>query len=1555
MEIEASENRRDRSHVRLRLKAIRFSRLKRAVALVAWLLFSVLATQLILLFSAEPILRTALPFIVNKKSNGIYTASFGHLSVSYTRRSLFLSDFRLVPNHKRYLELKKHAKIRSGLYEIHIPRVEVNAVSSYRLFYFKTLKMKELLIYKPRIMLADLPANKKRKDKRYDAVNKDLLPFVTKYVKSLEIDRIVVDNAYFDMTIGSLDQKTTVAKNLTLVLSDFRLNPKNYKKDKDKFLYAKDIDLMVKDYMFALPDRVHALKAKRIVISTKTGRLKAESVSILPLPGIQMSDTNRCLKVLVPMISIDGLDFKRAYADSKVKVNEFLLKSPQIYTYGFQSSKGKSSPKHLVGRKNIRLSVNLDLYKFIKGALKSVEIRYFNLSDARFSSFPSLGAAEPNLAINKFSIVFNRFFVDSLSVRNKKKIFNAEQFNINVHGFKMLLADGYHKLDVRRFYISSNEKVIFADEVEIMRRPNAVRSMMVNSGMEIFVPSLSIRNIDLHKAFNYSEIDIHELDMNKPVVSMERFKQDSLSKRTKRPLNDVLSSYFNLLKIRNLNLEGGLFEFKAPSDSAVSLSSGGRVSLHLSDLLYEPDKEQDTSKLFYAENFELLLKDYSLMLKDKIHNLHFGELMLSSEQRLFSVDQLSISPILAGNTVELLKKSKKSSLLDIAVEDFKCHGLDVRRMYQERKMFADSIIIKDPQIGIRRFDLNFDKKDTLAKVEVEQAYVFGARDSVVTDSLITRTVRDVSKQVLQKDSIDLKKLWAKVLTAFDEVEIGRVFAKNGSLRVEKNDSTAYAVAADNYNFCLDVDKLHLSSGFLSDSLHAVPAKDVKVLLKDFDKEVFKGKYRLSLNELSISTQSSLISGKIMRLQPTRAFAAASNKYLNLFVPDVKLYYRSINDYLHTRVLTVDSAFVESPRFILVKLPEKEAKPFVGDTVSAKRKMIPDIFKCIDIKHVELSKGMFAVFNEKEKSLKKNKVIAFNFDFNIDELPIDSLFLLKKFSSGTQLTGVVSNAFIKTKDSLHFMTADYIYLDTHQQRLDLLGYQLSYNSKLSRFQTFSRLEDFMKNNLLSIAVAKANFSGFDWLEAINKKGMSFGKANLSGLDVGVINYDFLRCKPVQKIGEFDLYELVRPITRYLNINELNFDKAGIHTRKVMEDSVKEFRLENAKGKISELRIDSLRFDRPDLLCSKDIQVEIPSYTLALKDSINSVRTGRIWLSTRQKLVKAEKVVFGSGRSLLETSELYDYPKAIFNVSLDSAIFHHADIPRLYDNKNFIASNGDIYGLDFKTFTNRKQNSEDDPQKSKSPVMMLKRAKFYWDIDSIKFHRSRFSYQELPLKGERTGLVFIDSIHGTLYNMVNDKMAVRNNLSFRADVGGRMFGEGLFNVSMSFPLSSEKDEFSISGSLENLRMTQFNAYVEPTQSVMLTGGYISLATFNFSGDSSLAKGRIKALYNGLKIDVLNQKKLNSKRKLTSLFANTLIRQDNPRNKLSLPRVGQIYLKRPARKSMINFWMRAVMVGGKSLLGFDSKEGKKERKMEHREQKKQQNDDKKASKYRLQETEN
>lgn len=198
----------------------------------------------------------------------------------------------------------------------------------------------------------------------------------------------------------------------------------------------------------------------------------------------------------------------------------------------------------------------------------------------------------------------------------------------------------------------------------------------------------------------------------------------------------------------------------------------------------------------------------------------------------------------------------------------------------------------------------------------------------------------------------------------------------------------------------------------------------------------------------------------------------------------------------------------------------------------------------------------------------------------------------------------------------------------------------------------------------------------------------------------------------------------------------------------------------------------------------------------------------------------------------------------------------------------------------------------------------------DIDTILVRNSNILYTLRD--GNQEGQLEFEHLNGVLLNITNDPHQMSDSSPAIVHVRSELMGAGLLDISLQIPLLSDNFRCDYSAHLGNIDMTYLNRVITDQNKFRVESGTSESIILNVQVRNGLARGKIEATYNNLKISVLEAED-GRKRKLISVVANILLRNNNGRGPMNRPfKVGTVYYRRQSADGILRYLWRAAQTG-------------------------------------------
>jgi hypothetical protein len=226
----------------------------------------------------------------------------------------------------------------------------------------------------------------------------------------------------------------------------------------------------------------------------------------------------------------------------------------------------------------------------------------------------------------------------------------------------------------------------------------------------------------------------------------------------------------------------------------------------------------------------------------------------------------------------------------------------------------------------------------------------------------------------------------------------------------------------------------------------------------------------------------------------------------------------------------------------------------------------------------------------------------------------------------------------------------------------------------------------------------------------------------------------------------------------------------------------------------------------------------------------------------------------------------------------------------------------------------------------PVDMIDKIGPRIRIDSVRVYNGNVTYEEFNEKTNSIGTVFFTNMQARLRNIVNHDHSMTDSLKLGATA--RFLDTAYVGIRFH-----ESYMDSLSGFLLQIRIGAFglpalNNVLKPLASAKIDKGYLDTIELKVIGREYIAHGKMRMLYQDLKLEMLNkadQEKKTFTTKAISWVANLLVRRDN------FKKTGTVFTERIRERSVFNYWIKIVLSGALTNAGIkkNSKQEKKYKK--------------------------
>ncbi|MFD1094242.1 hypothetical protein [Salegentibacter chungangensis] len=210
-------------------------------------------------------------------------------------------------------------------------------------------------------------------------------------------------------------------------------------------------------------------------------------------------------------------------------------------------------------------------------------------------------------------------------------------------------------------------------------------------------------------------------------------------------------------------------------------------------------------------------------------------------------------------------------------------------------------------------------------------------------------------------------------------------------------------------------------------------------------------------------------------------------------------------------------------------------------------------------------------------------------------------------------------------------------------------------------------------------------------------------------------------------------------------------------------------------------------------------------------------------------------------------------------------------------------------------------------------LIRNLPFKLELDSIRIRQSYIQYEELIDTSRQAGMLKFENLNASIYHLSNVGMSEETFPRTDVDVKTSFMGEAPLEVNWNMDVSDLNDRFRISGKMGRLSAAGMNEFLKPAMNIEAKGDIADMS-FNYTGNNTVANGKMKLRYYDFKVEVL-RKNSEKKNKILSAIANLFVNNEAVNEELVHK---NIKVKRDKTKSFWNYFWKCIRAGAlKSFL--------------------------------------
>lgn len=215
------------------------------------------------------------------------------------------------------------------------------------------------------------------------------------------------------------------------------------------------------------------------------------------------------------------------------------------------------------------------------------------------------------------------------------------------------------------------------------------------------VKKLSIKNIGAREAYKNKILNIDNISIDKPDLTIisKRYDFNKTVKvgKPKTPYA-MIKSVFKQLRIDSVALTNISLNY-IDKDKGGKQSSLKNVDIGVSDIFIDSLSGDDPQRFYYTKGIDITIRDYTIKTPDSLYQVSLKKLYFSTAEKKIVLDKVAFVPRY-NHSDFYRKKGSGGDIYNLKFKQIAINGIDLQSIFRDQFLYAETINIGNPDIGI---------------------------------------------------------------------------------------------------------------------------------------------------------------------------------------------------------------------------------------------------------------------------------------------------------------------------------------------------------------------------------------------------------------------------------------------------------------------------------------------------------------------------------------------------------------------------------------------------------------------------------------------------------------------------------------------------------------------------------------------------------------------------------------------------------------------------------------------------------------------------------------
>lgn len=400
------------------------------------------------------------------------------------------------------------------------------------------------------------------------------------------------------------------------------------------------------------------------------------------------------------------------------------------------------------------------------------------------------------------------------------------------------------------------------------------------------------------------------------------------------------------------------------------------------------------------------------------------------------------------------------------------------------------------------------------------------------------------------------------------------------------------------------------------------------------------------------------------------------------------------------------------------------------------------------------------------------------------------------------------------------------------------------------------------------------------------------------------------------GNPALYGIIgKSIGEKIQVGLIDLSDADIDYTSISGDTLKQQNINNANLLLADLKVDtqSKTFSFGDLMFSTR------NFQWPVSGGFYTLTTDKIEINRSDSSLRIDDLHLIPRYPKMEFAYRHPKHKDWFDAGIKNIAVSGIDYAGYFKDDVFRIRDIQVNSPYLKNFKNQQIEIEHNVM----PLIYegLQKAPIKVDVGNIDIKNFDIIYEELAKKGTYPGIIKFTPLNGKIRGLTNVPSHRNQYIWIAAD--GTFMDNTPFTATWMIPADTLNDKFYIDGHVSRFDLKELNQIITPLGEAEIKNGIADDVRFKIQASSVEALIDMTFLYNNLEINIFRDVKEQTYNKFYTSMANLVVRNNNPNNPKSTPRISnQLYVERDPYHSTFNYMWQILRPASAEAVGISGR---------------------------------